>query len=103
MSCSNNVVDCQAKNILWSDNLLGFCFPKSKTDQMRKNVNSVWHIYAAPYNFFTCPVLAIACYLFSDSGILTPVPTHDKDQNPVIETDVINFTLDHQTFLVMCT
>ncbi len=60
MSCSENVVDCHAKNISWMNDALGFCFPKSKTDQMGKNADSVWHVYASPHNLVTCPILALA-------------------------------------------
>ncbi|KAL7462369.1 hypothetical protein ACHAXS_002746 [Conticribra weissflogii] len=39
---------------------------------MGKNADSVWHVYATPHNPITCPVLALARYLFSNPGILTP-------------------------------
>ena len=72
------------------DDLLGFSFPKSKTDQMGKNADSVWHVYATPHNPITCPVLALAHYLFLNPGILTPVPNNDEDWNPEVEPDIIN-------------
>ncbi len=93
MSHSENVVDCHAKNILWADDSLFFSFPKSKMDQMGKNADSVWHVYATSHNShnpITCPVLALAPYLFSIPGILTPVPNNDEDWNPKVELDIIN-------------
>ncbi len=57
---------------------------------MGKNTNSVWQVYATPYNPITCPVLALARFLFSNLGILTPVANNDKDWNPKVETDAIN-------------
>ncbi len=59
MSRSENVVDCHAENIIWTDDLLGFTFPKSKTDQTGKNADSIWHVYATPHNPITCPILAL--------------------------------------------
>mmetsp|Transcript_13153 Transcript_13153/g.27835 ORF Transcript_13153/g.27835 Transcript_13153/m.27835 type:complete len:112 (+) Transcript_13153:757-1092(+) len=95
MSRSKHVVDCRAENILWVDDSLGFSFPKSKTDQMGKNADSVWHVNATPHNPLTSHILALALYLFSNPGILTPVPTNDEDWNLLLTP-----TLDHQTFLV---
>ncbi len=55
---------------------LGLNFPK--TDQTGKNANLIWHVYATPHNPITCPILALAQYLFSNPGILTPAPNHEE-------------------------
>ena len=89
---SENVVDCHAENIVWNDDSLGFTFPKSKTDQTGKNADSIWHVYATPHNPITCPILALARYLFSNPGILTPVPSHDE-YNATVETSLIDPSL----------
>ncbi len=75
MAWSENVVDCHAGRIIWIDDSLGFTFPMSKTDQMCKNADPVWHAYATPHNPITCLILFLVCYLFYNAGILTPVPT----------------------------
>ncbi|KAL7469831.1 hypothetical protein ACHAXS_013690 [Conticribra weissflogii] len=72
MSRSENVNDCHAENIIWLDDALGFHFPKSKTDQLGKRGDAVWHVYANPGNPAVCPILALACYLFSFPGVFTP-------------------------------
>ncbi len=89
MSRSENVVDCHAKNIILTDDSLGFTFPKSKTDQTGKNADSIWHVYATPHNPITCPILALGGYFFSNQGILTPSPSHDK-YDPNVETSLID-------------
>ncbi len=92
MSRLENVVDCHAENIIWTDDLLGFTFPKSKTNQTSKNADSIWHEYATPHNPITCPILALGGYLFSNPGILTPSPSHDK-YDPNVETSLIDPSL----------
>ncbi len=92
MSSWENVVDCNAENIVWNDDSLGFKFPKSKTDQTGYNADSIWHVYATPHNPITCPILALAQCLFSNPGILTPVPSHDK-YNATVETSLIDLSL----------
>ena len=83
MSRSENVNDCHAENIIWLDDALGFHFPKSKTDQLGKRGDAVWHVYANPGNPAVCPILALARYLFSFPGILTPTERQPliKQQN----------------------
>ncbi len=80
MSCSENVNNCHAKNIIWLDDALGFHFPKSKTNQLGMWGDAVWHVYAHPGNPAVCPILALACYLFSFPGILTPT-----ERQPLID------------------
>lgn len=103
MSRSENLVDCHAENIVWNDDSLGFTFPKSKTDQTSKNADSIWHVYATPHNPITCPILAPAQYLFSNPGILTPVPSHDE-YNATVETSLIDPSLgDSHISQIGCT
>jgi hypothetical protein len=45
-----------------------FCFVKSKGDQTGQNHNQEWHVYANCHNPEICPVPALACYIFSNSG-----------------------------------
>ncbi len=46
-----------------------FCFVKSKGNQTRYNSDQEWHVCANPHNPKICPVLALACYIFSNPGI----------------------------------
>ena len=71
MARSENVVDCHVSHIYWSNDSLVFHFAKTKSDQTGKNTDQVWHVYATPENPCTCPILALACYLFSNPGVLT--------------------------------
>ena len=60
MSCSENVVDCHAENLLWTEDALGFHFPCTKTDQLGKRSDAIWHVYAMPNSPSTCCRLALA-------------------------------------------
>ncbi len=72
MSSSENVNDCHAKNTIWINDELGFHFHKIKTVQLGKQGDIVWHLYTTPGNPAVCPILALACYLFSFPDILNP-------------------------------
>ncbi len=85
-----NVVDCHAENIIWIDDLLGFTFQKSTTDQISKNAILVWHIYTALHNPITCPILVLAYDLFSNPRIPTLVPTSQDNYDPINESDMID-------------
>ena len=84
MSRSDNIVHAHLFHITWEDDCLAFCFAKSKTDQTGRNSDQVWHVYATPDKPATCPVLALATYLFANPG-LTNVETFtetDEVGNP---------------------
>ena len=84
MSRSDNIVHAHLFHITWEDDCLAFRFAKSKTDQTGRNSDQVWHVYATPDKPATCPVLALATYLFANPG-LTNVETFtetDEDGNP---------------------
>ena len=70
MACSENVVDCHAENLVWTEDALGFHFPCTKTDQLGKRSDAIWHVYATPNSPSTCCHLALARYLFANPGIL---------------------------------
>lgn len=57
---------------------------------MGKNANLVWHVHATPHNPITCQILLLARYLFSNQGILTPVPTSQEDYDKTTETNLID-------------
>ena len=59
---------------------IAFCFAKSKTDQAGRNKDQVWHVYAIPNNPITCPVLALACYIFSNPGITNRHNLSESDE-----------------------
>ncbi len=80
MSSSENVNDCHAKNIIWLNDAIGFHFHKSKTIQLGKQDDVVWHLYTNPGNPAVCPILARACYLFSFPDILIPT-----ERQPLIQ------------------
>ncbi len=71
MSHAENVEDCHADNIIWIEDALGFHFPKTKTDQLGKRSDCIWHVYATPESPTTCAHLALSRYLFGNPGILS--------------------------------
>jgi len=48
MSRSDNIVQAHLFHITWEDDCKAFRFAKSKTDQMGRNSDQVWHVYATP-------------------------------------------------------
>jgi len=84
MSRSDNIVHAHLFHITWEDDCLAFHFAKSKMDQTGRNSNQVWHVYATPDKPATCPVLALATYVFANPR-LTNVETFtetDEGGNP---------------------
>ena len=69
MARSESIVTANLHHITWEDDSLVFRFAKSKTDQTGRNANQVWHVYATPDKPATCPVLALATYVFSNPGL----------------------------------
>ena len=69
MARSENVVNAHIFHIEWNADCLVFRFVKSKGDQTGRNSDQEWHVYANPHNPEICPVLALACYIFSNPGI----------------------------------
>ena len=57
MAWLENIVYAHLYHITWEDDCLVF------------HLAQVWHVYATPNNPTTCPVLALACYIFSNPGI----------------------------------
>ena len=70
MARSKNVVSAHVEHISWSNDALIFKFAKTKGDQTGLNVDQEWHVYATPNKPATCPVLALARYVFSNPGTL---------------------------------
>ena len=69
MARSENVVHAHIFYVHWDANCLVFCFVKSKGDQTGRNRDQEWHVYSNPHTPSICPVLALACYIFSNPGI----------------------------------
>ena len=69
MARSESVVYANFFHVTWEDDCLVFRFPKSKTDQTGRNRDQLWHVYATPNNPATCPVLALAMYIFANPGL----------------------------------
>jgi hypothetical protein len=69
MARLENIVHAHILHVHWDADCLVCCFVKSKCDQMGRNSNQEWHIYANPHNPQNCPVLALACYMFANPGI----------------------------------
>jgi hypothetical protein len=69
MAKSESCVHAHFFHITWEDDCLAFCFAKSKTDQMGRNNDQVWHVFATPNNPCVFPVLAIATYIFANPGL----------------------------------
>jgi len=83
MARSESIVFAHLFHITWEDDCLVFRFAKSKTDQTGRNANQVWHVYATPMQPATCPVLALATYVFANPGI-TNVQESDREDNVII-------------------
>lgn len=79
MARSESVVFANFFHVTWEDDCLVFRFAKSKTDQTGRNRDRLWHVYATPNNPATCPILALATYIFANPGL-----THwnFKDDSP---------------------
>jgi hypothetical protein len=58
-------------HIEWNADALVFCFVKSKGDQTGRSSNQEWRVYANPHNPKICPVLDLACYIFSNPEIFS--------------------------------
>ena len=71
MARSENVVHAHILHVHWEEDCLVFRFVKSKGDQMGRNRDQEWHVYANPHNPAICPVLSLACYIFSNPGIFS--------------------------------
>jgi len=69
MARSESIVHAHFFHITWEDDCLAFRFAKSKTDQTGRNSDQVWHVYATPEKPATCPVLALATYVFANPGL----------------------------------
>jgi hypothetical protein len=69
MARCKNVVHAHILRIEWNADSLVFCFVKSKGGQTGLNSVREWHVYANPHNHKICPVLALACYIFSNLGV----------------------------------
>jgi hypothetical protein len=70
MARLESIVTANFFPITWEDDSLVFRFAKSKTDQTGQNLNQVWHVYATSDKPATCPVLALATYLFANLGLM---------------------------------
>ena len=71
MARSENAVDSHILHVHWEEYCLVFRFVKSKGDQMGQNHNQEWHVYANLHNPAICPVLALACYIFSNPSVFS--------------------------------
>ena len=69
MARLESIVSAHFYHITWEDDSLVFRFAKSKTDQTGRSANQAWHVYATPDKPATCPVLALATYVFSNPGL----------------------------------
>ena len=77
---SENVVHAHILHVSWHADCLVFCFIKSKGDQMGWNHDQEWHVYANPHHPKICPVLALACYIFSNPGITNRHNLRESDE-----------------------
>jgi hypothetical protein len=84
MARSDNIVHAHLFHITWEDDCLAFRFAKSKTDQTGRNSAQVWHVYATPDKPATCPVLALATYVFANPGLtnIENFAVINEDGNP---------------------
>jgi hypothetical protein len=81
MARSENVVDSHVENIYFDNDCLVFQFAKTKCDQTGKNADQLWHVYATPNNPVTCPVLALARYLFANPGVMIDGVLNRDEEN----------------------
>jgi hypothetical protein len=82
MARSESVVHANFFHVTWDDDCLVFRFPKSKTDQTGRNRDQLWHVYATPNNPATCPVLALATYIFANPGLTQRNFEDDSQDSP---------------------
>jgi hypothetical protein len=71
MARSENVNSCHINHIGWDNDSLLFYFPISKSNQGGENSHVPWHVYSNPFCPHLCPVLTLAKYLFSQTGIIS--------------------------------
>ena len=64
------MVDSHIENVYFDNDCLVFQFAKTKYDQIGKNQDKLWHVYATPNNPTTCPVLSLSRYLFANPGVM---------------------------------
>jgi hypothetical protein len=69
MAPSENVVNTHILHVHWDADCLNFRFVKSKSDQMGKNCDQEWHVYANPHTPAVCLVLALRCYIVANPGV----------------------------------
>ena len=69
MARSERVVYANFFHVTWEDDCFVFRFARSKTDQTGRNRDQLWHVYATPNNPATCPILALATYIFANPGL----------------------------------
>ena len=68
---SDNCVYMHVQHIQWRSDSLIYDFRNSKGNQMVDRANDTCRVYSNPNNPTISPVLALAKYFFSHSGILT--------------------------------
>ncbi len=69
MARSESIVFAHLFHITWEDDCLVFWFARSKTYQMGRNRDQLWHVYAKLMSPATCPVLALVSYIFANPGL----------------------------------
>jgi hypothetical protein len=69
MAQSKSIVFAHLFHITWKDDCLIFPFARSKTNQMGKNRDQLWHVYATPMSPATFPCLSLVCYMFANPGL----------------------------------
>jgi hypothetical protein len=93
MARSKSIVHAHFFHIMWEDGCLAFRFAKSKMDQMGRNRDQVWHVYATPNKPCVCPVLALATYILANPSITNVdnfTKTNEDDILVVFSLGVIN-------------
>jgi hypothetical protein len=79
MARLENIVHAHILHVHWDADCLVFFFVKSKGNQMERNSNQEWHVFANPHNPEICPVLALAYYIFANPDIFTEEIEEQED------------------------
>jgi hypothetical protein len=70
MAQSKSIVFAHLFHITREDDCLVFWFARSKTNQMGRNRDQLWHVYSMPMSPATCPVLALSSYIFANPCLI---------------------------------
>jgi hypothetical protein len=81
MMRSESIVHAHLFHTTWEDDCLAICFAKSKMDQMGRNSDQMWHVYATPEKPAMYPVLFLATYVFANPCLMNVENFSETDED----------------------